>query len=180
MNLYIRETKSSDLHDIYRVHCEAFGYDKEAELARDLLNDSSAQPRLSLIAFHGEQVVGHILFTKAKLWDSDPHLSLSLLAPLAVVPDAQRQGVGGELIKAGLEYLAEAGTDLVFVLGHPEYYPKHGFKTAAHYGLKAPYPIPEKHVDAWMVKALNPKVLGEVCGTVICCDALNKEEHWSE
>ena len=64
--------------------------------------------------------------------------------------------------------------------GHPEYYLKYGFTPATILGLEAPYPIPEKVADAWMVHALHPNVIGTVSGKVICCDALNKPEHWQE
>ena len=64
--------------------------------------------------------------------------SLSLLAPLAVLPDYQKQGVGG-IISHGLKLLTAAGIDLVFVLGHPGYYPRYGFKPAGVQGFEAPY-----------------------------------------
>ena len=49
---------------------------------------------------------------------------------LAIVPDAQKQGIGGKLIEQGLEFLSKSRVDLVFVLGHPEFYPRYGFKPA--------------------------------------------------
>ncbi len=91
----------------------------------------------------------------------------------------QKQGIGGKLIKAGLEHLKEMGVELVFVLGHPAYYPKYGFIPAHTYKLQAPYQIPEKHADAWMVQSLGQK-LGSVSGHILCADALNKPEHWRE
>ena len=104
----------------------------------------------------------------------------SLLAPLSVVPDTQGKGVGGLLISEGLNHLRKSGTDLVFVLGHPDYYPRHGFETAATYGLNAPYPIAEEHTEAWMVQALRPGLLGTCTGTLTCADAIDKPEYWQE
>ena len=178
MSLIIRKTTEADLDSILRVQSEAFGYVKEAELTQSLLNDPSAEPRVSLMAYQDDQAVGHILFTACHIADTD--LQLSLLAPLAVIPEAQRMGIGGKLIEAGLSHLSQAGVDLAFVLGHPEYYPKHGFIPAHTFGLQAPYPIPEQFADAWMVQALNSTKLGSIQGTVICADALNKPEHWRE
>ena len=85
-----------------------------------------------------------------------------MLAPLAVVPECQKQGVGGTLVKHGLELLSKSGVDLVFVLGYPEYYTRHGFAPAGVRGFDAPYPIPEKNSDAWMVFELRPGVIGEL------------------
>ena len=178
--MVIRETSDSDLNDVLAVEREAFGYDKEAELVRDLLADPSAKPSVSLPAFLDEQAVGHILFSAARLVGAANKVSISILAPLAIVPDAQKQGIGGKLIERGLSILAKSAVDLVFVLGHPDYYPRHGFHPAGKVGLEAPYPIPDEHADAWMVQALRPGLIGSIHGTVVCCDALNRPEHWRE
>ena len=178
--MLIREASDSDLNDVLTVERLAFGRDEEAELVRALLNDRSAQPILSLLAFKDDLAVGHILFTTAHLTNNQNTTAIALLAPLAVVPDAQRQGIGGKLIERGLQLLSRSGVDLVFVLGHPEYYPRHGFKPAGCLGLEAPYPIAHEHSDAWMVQALSLNVIGSVHGKVICADALNKPEYWQE
>jgi putative acetyltransferase len=176
----IVEASDSNLLDVLLVERAAFGHDAEAELVRDLLNDPSASPLLSLLALEGERAVGHVLFTSARLKETPAAAAIALLAPLAVVPDLQRQGVGGKLIERGLRLLSDAGVDLVFVLGHPEYYPRHGFEPAGRLGYAAPFPIPDEHADAWMVQALRPGVVGSVRGTIICADALNKPEYWRE
>lgn len=176
----IREATDSDLQDVLFVEKTAFGYDKESILVKDLLLDPSANPLYSLLAFAGDRAVGHILFTSACLEGAQKPVSISLLAPLAVIPDFQKQGIGGQLINRGLQYLANAGIDLVFVLGHPDYYPRYGFKPAGVLGFEAPYPIPEKHANAWMVQELHQGVIGTVSGKVRCADMLNKPEHWRE
>lgn len=178
--MYIRKASHLDLDEVLYVERLAFSNDKEAELVRGLLNDPSAQPVLSLLAFKGNRAVGHILFTAASLTETQRPVSIAILAPLAVVPDSQKQGIGGKLIKKGLGLLSEACIDLVFVLGHPEYYPRYGFEPAGQLGFEAPYPIADQHADAWMVQALRPDVIGSVNGKVICADALNKPEHWRE
>jgi putative acetyltransferase len=176
----IREAVETDLNDVLQIERLAFGYEKEADLVRELLHDPSAKPVLSLLAFQKDRAVGHILFTKAQLSGSQDSASIVILAPLATVPDAQKQGIGGKLIEQGLELLSTSGVDLVFVLGHPEYYPRYGFKPAGNLGFEAPYPIPDVHANAWMVQALRSGVIGSVSGKVICADALNKPEHWRE
>jgi putative acetyltransferase len=176
----IEEASDSELRDVLSVERMAFGQDDEAELVRALLSDPSAQPLLSLLAREGERPVGHILFTSGRLSGAQYSGPVSILAPLAVVPDAQGEGIGGALIERGLQLLSEAGVSLVFVLGHPGYYPRHGFEPAGRLGLAAPFPIPDKDADAWMVQALSPDVIGVAHGTVTCADALNKPEYWQE
>ena len=170
----------SHLPDVLRVEREAFGQDDEGALVNDLMNDPSAAPILSLLAVEGARAVGHVLFTAAHVAEAPAAAKVSLLAPLAVVPELQRKGIGGKLIERGLELLSQAGVDLVFVLGHPEYYPRHGFEPAGRLGFAAPFPIAEEDAGAWMVQALTPGVIGSVRGTVACADALSKPEYWRE
>ena len=176
----IREATDSDLDAVLLVEREAFGGPDEAELTRALLGDPTAEPRLSLLAFEDDRPVGHVLFTAAHVDGSPDAGPVAILAPLAVVPEMQRRGVGGALISEGLRRLAKAGTTLVFVLGHPEYYPRHGFMPAAPHGLDAPYPIPREVADAWMVQELVPGSLGEAQGTVVCAETMDRPEYWSE
>lgn len=176
----IRETSDLDVEDILFVERAAFGHDTEAELVRKLLNDSSAKPLLSLLAFKEDKAVGHILFTNVRLTKTSNMVSAAILAPLAVVPDYQKQGIGGQLIKRGLEILSESGIALVFVLGYPEYYPRHGFQAASCLGFEPTYSILDEQKDAWMVQALRSDIIGSVRGKVICADALNKPEYWRE
>lgn len=180
--MQIRKTDHHDFDVIMGVEKTAFGYDKEARLVADLLRDASAEPLLSLLAFHENEAVGHILFTKARFADqSGPQPLMHLLAPLAVKPDYQKQGIGGRLIAAGLKMLCESGSEIVFVLGHKEYYPRHGFRPdAASLGFSAPFPIPTQHADCWMVQAITSKGLGSSRGTIACANALCKPEHWRE
>jgi putative acetyltransferase len=183
MKLEIRTATESDKQEILLVEKTAFGGDKGDEIANlvgGLLGDPSAVPRLSLLAVDGNRAVGHILFTKAEITGSDPSISAAILAPLAVDPAVQSEGVGGLLIREGLKRLSEAGVELVFVLGHPGYYPKLGFQTASVLGFEAPYPIPEKDAGAWMVQELRSGVIGNISGRVKCCDALDQPEHWRE
>lgn len=152
--MIIRQTNDADLNIVLFIEREAFNSNTEANLVRDILADPSAKPLLSLIAIIRNQAVGHILFTTAHLSNNPNKVSISLLAPLAIIPKYQKQGIGGKLIKKGLELLSNSGGDLVFVLGHPKYYPRHGFTPASKLGFEAPYPIPKEVADAWMVQHL--------------------------
>lgn len=150
------------------------------QLIADLLVDASAQPVLSLVATADEAIVGHILFTKASVRSTQRAISAALLAPLAVHPDVQSQGIGGRLIMEGLDRLSQAGIHLVFVLGHPTYYPRYGFSEAGVSGFEAPYPIHAKNAGAWMVKELQPGIIGVAAGPVACADAIDDPRYWRE
>jgi putative acetyltransferase len=178
--LIIKKAMDSDLNDVLRIETEAFGHRKESNLVNGLLNDDSAKPLLSLLAIDEDEAVGHILFTKVRITGNEDALSAMILAPLAILPDAQGKGVGGKLIKEGLRRLSESMFDLVFVLGHPEYYPRFGFKPAGARGFEAPYPIPAKDASAWMVQELKLDIIGNFSGKIVCADTLNEPEHWRE
>lgn len=178
--MIIRQTDNEDLDAIIAVHESAFGRRNEALLTAELLADPSAVPRLSLIAVFDGQPVGHILFTRAIITASEESVSASILAPLAVATEVQGLGIGGKLIRNGALQLADKETDLVFVLGHPGYYPRFGFQPAGACNLTAPYPIPPQHADAWMVQELTEGTIGTVQGRIRSANALNKPEYWRE
>lgn len=178
--MIIRESTSDDLNTVLDIERRAFGNDKEAELVSNLLHDPSAVPKLSLLASIDGRCVGHILFTSVTVTGLENTITASILAPLAILPDMQSRGIGGELIKEGLRLIKASGVDLVFVLGHPEYYPRFGFQAAGRLGLDAPYPIPEEHANAWMVQEMTAGIIGTIEGCVQCADSLNQPEHWRE
>lgn len=177
----IRETNDADFNGIMEIHERAFGHDKEAVLTARLLKDTSGEPRVSLLALNGNEPAGHVLFTRAAIEGSGDSPRVHILAPLAVKPAYQRKGFGGMLISEGLRRLKEMGTELVFVVGHKDYYPRYGFiPDAGRLGFEIPHPIPAEDADAWMVQALTPKGIGAVRGKVRCADALDRPEHWRE
>ena len=181
--LKIRHSSISELPGLLTVHKIAFGPEEGPEivdLVVNLFKDPTAKPHLSLVATNEKTIVGHILFTKVTITPHIKGLQAMLLAPLAVHPKTQNQGVGGRLIQEGFDQLIQTGVDLVFVLGHPEYYPKFGFKPAGKRGFEAPYPIPEKHADAWMVHELCHGTIKRVSGKVQCAITLDQSQYWQE
>ena len=137
MKLEIRKATESNTIDIKNIHLQAFGKEEGpiiAGLVTDLFDDQTAIPLLSLVAIDNTKLIGHILYTKAQVIQTDETVSAQILAPLAVLPGSQNQNVGGQLINEGLKQLKKSGVQLVFVLGHPDYYPRYGFKPAGILG----------------------------------------------
>ncbi|MBU2514177.1 N-acetyltransferase [bacterium] len=181
--MIIRVATQSDRSEILNIHKYAFGNEKGPEISRlvdDLLDDETAKPILSLVAVDDNNLIGHILFTRAMITQPESSVSVQILAPLAILPDAQNSGIGQKLINEGLKQLKSSGTELVFVLGHPTYYPRCGFAPAGKLGFEAPYPIPEEHSAAWMVQELNGNIFGNINGKVQCSQVLNEPQHWRE
>lgn len=183
MDILLRKSLQPDGRAISDVISAAFGAVEGQEitdLVSALLADPGAYPGLSLVASINDRIIGYILFTRTQIRNSRRQVSSVILAPLAVHPEYQHQGIGGQLIKEGIEQLKAAGVELVFVLGHPGYYPRYGFSPAGLAGFDAPYPVPLENSAAWMVQELQPGVIGHVSGQVVCAEALNDPRHWRE
>lgn len=184
----IRVSNKKEQTEIEKIHKAAFAKTEGAEkaqeivnLVHDLFDDKTAKPIHSLVAIENKKLIGHILFTKVTITDCPVKVESQILAPLAVLPDCQSTGIGGCLIKEGLRHLKEAGTDLVFVLGHIDYYPRSGFiNDAKSLGFEAPYYIPEEFSGAWMALELTSGIIGKAKGKVKCSDVLNQPQHWRE
>jgi putative acetyltransferase len=176
----VRPALPQDLAGLLGVERAAFGGEDEAELVEALLADASALPMINLVAEEAAEIVGHALFTHAVVRTAHADIAATCLAPLAVSPASQGQGIGQALCKAGIAAATELGIGLVFVLGHIGYYPRVGFTPASRLGLTAPFPIDPKVADAWMVLETEPGLLGRVQGTVVCADALMHPEMWVE
>lgn len=157
----IRPETPEELADIHRVNELAFGQPAEADLVDALRNE--ARPFLSLVAVQDGQVAGHICFTPVTIESEEGSFTAMGLAPMAVLPDLQSQGIGSDLVRSGLEECRRMGHDVVVVLGHPEYYPRFGFIPASRKGLRSEYPVPD---EVFMVAELSPGALAGRTGLV--------------
>lgn len=176
--MIIRDAADGDIDAVLDVERRAFGQEDEPDLVRALLADPTAEPLVSLLAVRDEGPVGHILFTHARVGDQD-RPAATILAPLAVLPEAQGSGVGRALIAEGLARCAAGGIALVFVLGDPAYYGRFGFAPALPHDLVPPCPIPPAYLDAWMVRPSCDGVLARARGTIRCADALVRPDLWA-
>jgi putative acetyltransferase len=180
MNVLIRPAGEEDIQAVLHVERQAFGREGEAQVVRELLADSTARPLISLLAFEDEKPVGHILLTSAALEGEHSHAKILLLAPLAVLPAYQKRGIGGALTREALARASEMDVDLVFVLGHPEYYIRYRFTPAGQHGFETPYPILPENADAWMVTELKRNKINEMNGRVLPAEVFRRPEHWRE
>lgn len=157
--MMIRQEQKQDIPHVYAVNQSAFERPGEADLVDAVRGHDGV---ISLVAEHGDKVVGHILFTPVTIAGDNTKTAIAL-GPMAVLPEYQRQGVGSRLIEAGLEACESAGHPFVVVLGHPDYYPRFGFRPAHEHGL---YFWPDTPSPAFMVREIVPGALAEVSGTV--------------
>jgi len=158
--MIIREERQGDAEGVRGVNLAAFETTTEADLV-DALRRQAA-PLVSLVAEDDANLIGHILFSPVTL-ASDPGLILMGLAPMAVVPSRQRQGVGSTLVREGLQRCRQLNVAAVVVLGHPEYYPRFGFVPAVRLSLRSEYDVPE---EVFMVRELRDGVFRGLSGTI--------------
>ncbi|CAF2025261.1 unnamed protein product [Rotaria magnacalcarata] len=154
--LEIRPEQASDRNDVFRIHEDGFQRNDEAELVDKLRENSQFNTSLSFVASIDNKIVGHLLFTHIKInyaFTSKSFSSLAL-APISILSDYQRQGIGSKLIEYGLNELKVHGFASVIVLGHENFYPRFGFVPAKEYKIRAPIPL--KNDNCFMALELKP------------------------
>jgi putative acetyltransferase len=155
----VRQEAAGDLETIPTVHRLAFDGDEEATLVTALRADGNV--RESLVAEAAGRVIGHILFSDLPILTSEETVPALSLAPLAVIPQKQSQGVGSALVREGLKFCRSHGHRIVVVLGHPDFYPRFGFSAKLAERLMSPY-----SGEAFMAMELTPGALDGVDGEV--------------
>ena len=159
----IRQENKKDYEEVYNVVKMAFESAKhsdgnEQDLVVDLRKSKNFIPKLSLVAVYDDKIVGYILFTKIKIGKSTE----LALAPLAVLPEYQRQGIGKKLIKEGHKIAKKLGYHFSFVLGSEKYYPKSGYVPASRYGIKAPFEVADENFMAIKLNDTDKEIAGTV------------------
>lgn len=180
MPIEIRAERPEDIAAIGEVNKLAFAQDQEANLVDALRANGAAL--LSLVATLDGQVVGHIMYspativtevTSVKATSVEParaeasvelagiEVSGAGLAPMAVLPEHQRHGVGSQLIEAGTRKIKDAGLPFIIVLGHANYYPRFGFQQASALGIRCEWDVPP---EAFMILILDQAKMHGVSG----------------
>ena len=159
--LTIRAEQPDDLPAIHHIHTAAFGRPNEADLVNALRQHNALTT--SLVAVQDGQVVGHIAFSPVTLTSDTITIDALGLAPMAVLPEFQRRGIGSQLVEAGLTACHHTPYGIVVVLGHPHYYPRFGFTPAKPLGIMWEHDAPE---EAFMVHELREGALTQTKGVV--------------
>lgn len=158
----IRTEQCLDYPHIDQMLKRAFKTGQEARLVEGLRASEDYVPELSLVYATNGSIAGHILFSKALVQDNGSLHEVAALGPLAVDPAFQRSGIGSALMAEGLERCRSCGFPLVFLLGHPEYYPRFGFVPARRYGFELKQF--QASDDVFMVCELEPGALDRLQG----------------
>jgi putative acetyltransferase len=159
--LIVRTETEADYVAVRRVNERAFGRPDEAALVDALRK--TARPQVSLVAELGGQIVGHIFFSPVTIESEASAFTALGLAPMAVLPEFQNQGIGSLLVRRGLEECQSINHDVVVVVGHPNYYPRFGFVPARQKGLSCEYDVPD---EVFMVAELKAGALAGRKGLV--------------
>ena len=154
----IRREAVEDVAGIRHVIQKAFGRRSESDLVDGLRRSGSLL--FSAVAIDDNRVVGHVAFSAVTVGESYQALAL---APVAVAPDFQRQGVGSALIRWGLEKCRQMGHEVVIVLGNPAYYRRFGFTPSIQFNINCPFVVPS---DEFMVLELLPGAASQCRGMV--------------
>jgi putative acetyltransferase len=148
-DLNIRESTQYDVAAIESLYPKAFPDEDLLPVVRALLEEPEIG--MSLVAIADSNVAAHVFFTRCEVEGCD--IKTALLAPLAVTPACQRQGIGTSLVRDGLQRLQETGVQLVCVLGDPAYYSRLGFESEAL--VEPPYALPAEWEGAWQSQYLG-------------------------
>ena len=160
-NIIIRTEREADFFAVYEINCKAFETNVEAVLVNKLRK--SGIPLISLVSELNDKLVGHILFSQAHIVSKKSRIEIMALAPMAVLPEYQGKSIGSELVRQGLKLCIQNGFKAVAVLGHPEYYPRFGFKPSQNCNITCSYEVPD---NIFMIMELKDGFLKNTDGQV--------------
>ena len=159
----IRQENKKDYDEVYKVVKTAFetaehSDGNEQDLVVALRKSKNFIPELSLVAIQDKKIVGYILFTKINIGKYEE----LALAPLAVLPEYQKQGIGKKLIEKGHKIAKGLGFHYSVVLGSEKYYPKFGYVPASLYGIKAPFEVLDENFMVMKLNDFDKEIIGRV------------------
>lgn len=174
----IRQAKLEDRDGVRRLYLSAFS-DAEREtvagLAVNLLAETTTPPTFALVAEVDVDLVGHVGFSPMACTKTGHNVGY-ILAPLAVHPDLQKQGIGTRLIETGIEHLSSLAADLLFVYGDPRYYGRFGFDARVAAQYVPPYQL--QYDFGWQAKALAGNASCPSCEKLTCVSSLMDSRLW--
>lgn len=185
MNLEIRLEKESDWHQVETLTRKAFWETEKADktglgcnehyLVHLLRKDPVYIPELDFVAVLNDRIIGNIMYSKAYVEDeSGAKHNVLTFGPLSVLPDYQKKGVGQALLQHSLDKSAEMGHGAVVIFGHPEYYPRFGFKEAGDYGITTKGGT---NFPPFMALELKKRYLDNINGKFFLADVFNVNDN---
>lgn len=174
----IRRATGADAEAIRDIHLSAFPEEEGERIARlalDLLSESASSPTLSLVAAVDAGIIGHVAFSPFTI-DGRPSIAGYLLAPLAVQPNYQKQGIGSRLIAEGMERISETDACVVLVYGDPDYYRRFGFRTDEAESYLPPHDL--KYPFGWQGVLLAGRQSANRPSTIRCVPSLCDAALW--
>ena len=160
----IHSERAADHELIADIYRDAFGRDNEARFLEAIRKSADFIPDLSLVAVRRGELVGHILFSRIGIVTPAGVRSALGLAPQAVLPKVQRRGIGSALVRQGLRRAAGLKHGIAFLVGHPNFYPRFGFRSARPLGFEPPFPVPD---EVFLVNEVLPRSLEGLSGDVV-------------
>lgn len=143
------------------------------QLAFELLTQTPGKAVYCFVAIEAEQVVGAIIFSRLFYAAGQ---NAFIMAPVAVKPEFQGQGIGQKLIRFGLRTLKEKGVAFVVTYGDPNFYQKTGFSHVSESQLRAPHPL--SFPEGWLAQSLTAEPLPSLSEKPTCVSALAKPAYW--
>ena len=159
--MQIRLEQPRDRAAVLEIHRRAFEASgaRVAALVDALHSDDPAA--FGLVAELGDQVIGHVMFSRSLLDAPRRLVTVQVLSPLSVHPDHQRRGIGSALVRHGLPLLDARAVPLVFVEGDPRYYSRLGFTPGIASGFRKPsLRIPDNAFQVVALAAYEPWMTG--------------------
>ena len=175
--MQIRIATSLDKDGIHHVHWSAFPEEERelvAKLAVDLLSEKTTPQTISFVAEVESTIIGHVAFSPVTIDGSDR--PTYILAPLAVTPDHQKQRIGTQLVKTGIQQLTQMGIDTLLVYGDPNYYSRFGFSEATAKPYLPPYKL--QYPFGWQGLALSDRTPPTSPVQINCVAALQDPALW--
>jgi predicted N-acetyltransferase YhbS len=169
MDVTIRRETEKDHEAVFELVRLAFenaeyGDHDEQFLVERLRRSQAFVPELSLVAESRGRIVGHIMFSELVIETENVRVGSLTLAPVSVLPECQKRGIGSKLITKGLSEAKRLGYGSVLLVGHAHYYPRFGFRRASGWGIRAPFDVPD---EAFMAVELEEGALANAEGTMI-------------
>lgn len=158
--LVVRQERPGDEDAVRDVNDRAFGQPVEGRIVDDIRGTDRWIDGGSLVADLGGRVVGHLLLSEGDLVSGELVRRIWMVGPVAVVPEHQRRGIGGALMRAAIEFATNREQPVLCLLGHADYYPRFGFEPARAIGIEPPQPWSDRNWMALRLPDWDPALHG--------------------